>query len=176
MKKIFSLAVVALLAFGATAQTAETDKKTTLPSVTIKDMTGKPFNVATLNNNGKPMIINFWATWCKPCLMELQAINDVYADWQTETGVKLVAVSLDDSRTSSKVPSVVNGKGWTYEVLVDDNGDLKRAMNVNNPPHTFVLNGKGEIVYQHNSYAPGDEYALYEMIKKLTAEAEGAAK
>ena len=64
----------------------------------------------------------------------------------------------------------VNGKGWDYTVLLDPNSDLRRAMGVNNPPHTFVLNGKNEIVWQHNGYADGDEDELFEVIQKIAAE------
>ena len=144
------------------------DKKSEIPSVNIKTLDGKTFNTSQLNNNGKPMIIDFWATWCKPCVSELNAIAENYTDWQTETGVKLVAISIDDARTMASVAPFVSGKGWTYEVYVDANSDFRRAMNVNNVPHTFLFDGKGKIVSQHNTYAPGDEEQLYEEIKKLT--------
>jgi hypothetical protein len=99
----------------------------------------------------------------------LNTIQDRYADWQEETGVKIIAISIDDSRTSSSVAPFVSGKGWEYEVYLDINGDFKRAMNVNNVPHVFLLDGNGKIVLQHNSYTPGDEDELYEQIKLLTA-------
>ena len=105
------------------------------------------------------------ATWCKPCIKELSTIADEYEDWQDETNVKLVAISIDDARNAQKVAPFVNGKGWEYDVYVDSNGDLKRAMNVNSVPHTFLLNGDNEVVYSHNSYSPGDEEELYEKVK-----------
>ncbi len=138
-----------------------------IPSVEIKKLDGSSFKTDNIKNDGKPMIIDFWATWCSPCKAELNAIAEDYADWQAETGVKLYAVSIDDARNVDKVAPYVNGKGWEYEVLSDVNGDFKRAMNVNNVPHVFVINGNREIVYQQNSAAPGDDKKLYEIVKKL---------
>jgi cytochrome c biogenesis protein CcmG/thiol:disulfide interchange protein DsbE len=141
----------------------------TLPAVDIKTTDGNTINTSKFTNNGKPIIISFWATWCKPCVAELTTIAETYADLQKETGVKLIAISIDDARNMAKVAPFVNGKDWDYEVYIDPNADLKRAMNVNNVPHTFLLNGKGEIVWQHNSYTPGDELKLYDNVKKLAA-------
>ncbi|MEI7500668.1 MAG: TlpA disulfide reductase family protein [Bacteroidota bacterium] len=138
-----------------------------LPSVNVKDVKGLPFSTEDITNDGKPIIISFWATWCKPCIRELTTIADVYDDWVTETGVKLVAVSIDDSRSASLVAPMVNGKGWEFLVLLDPNSDFKRAMNVGPIPHTFLLNGKGEVVFQHTSFSEGDELGLIDMVRKL---------
>jgi thiol-disulfide isomerase/thioredoxin len=138
-----------------------------LPSVKLKTVKGLPFTSDSITNNGKPIIISFWATWCKPCVRELTTIADVYDEWVAETGVKLYAISVDDSRSMTLVAPMVNGKGWEYQVLLDPNSDFKRAMNVGPIPHTFLLNGKGQVVYQHTSFAEGDELNLIEMVRKL---------
>ena len=138
-----------------------------LPSVNLKDMEGNSLNFSKISNNGKPMIISFWATWCKPCKAELNTIAEEYDDWVDETGVKLVAVSIDDARSSSRVEPYVNAQGWEYLVLMDPNSDLRRAMGVNNVPHTFLVNGAGKIVWDHNNYSPGDEEELYEKLIHL---------
>jgi len=171
MKKIVLALVYTVLSFHFFAQEAvESNKELKhLPSVQLKDMNGKSINTSDLGFDG-PVVISFWATWCSPCKRELNAIHEVYTDWQEETGVNLVAVSIDDQKTMNSVPVYVNGKGWEYLVLMDSNGDFKRAMGVNNVPHTFLIDSKGNIVYSHNNYAPGDEEKLYEEIKKLAAE------
>ena len=165
MKKIIA-GIVAICAFG-TISIAQNSEGRVIPSADVKTVDGKTVNTSKFSNDGKPMIISFWATWCKPCKKELDAIAEDYADWQKETGVKLIAVSTDDSRSSGKVGTDVKSKGWEYEVYVDENQDFKRAMNVGDIPHVFIVNGKGEIVWQHNGYADGDENHLYEIVKKV---------
>lgn len=162
MKKIFlSLTVILGLILSVNAQ----DKK--VPSVNLKDINGKTINTSELSNDGKPYIINFWATWCAPCKRELSNIAEVYEDWVDETGVKIYAVSIDDSRTSRNVKPYVSTTDWEYEILMDVNSDFKRAMGVNAPPYTFLVNGEGNIVYQHVGYSPGDEDEIYEKLVEM---------
>lgn len=137
----------------------------TIPSVKLETLDGKSFNTSAIENDGNPTIISFWATWCKPCKEELNNIADEYDDWMDETGVKLVAISIDDQRSATRVKPYVNSVGWDYQILLDKNSDFKRAMGVQNVPHTFLLDGKGNIVYQHNSYSPGDEDKLYDKVQ-----------
>jgi len=137
------------------------------PSIDVKSLEGKLVNTNEFKNDSRPMVVAFWATWCKPCTKELNAISDVYDAWQSETGVKLIAISIDDARNTAKIGPYANGKGWPFEIYTDPNSDLKRALNVNAIPHTFLLNAKKEIVWQHTSYLDGDEYELYEAILKL---------
>ena len=158
MKKILMMAMMVVAAVALHAQ---------VPNVQLKDINGKTVQTASLaNNGGKPVIISFWATWCKPCLRELKAIHEVYADWQDETGVKMYIVSIDQAQDANKVKPLVDGFGWEYEVLLDPNGDFKRAMNVQNVPHVFVINGKGKIVYNHAGYVDGGEEDIRESLDK----------
>ena len=162
MRKLFlTLTAIALLSSMSIAQNR------TLPSVDVKTLDGSSINITALENNGKPIVISFWATWCKPCKKELNTIAEVYEDWQDETGVKLVAISIDDTRSMAKVAPYVNASDWDYEVYLDPNGDLKRAMGVSTVPHTFLLNSNKEIVWQHKGYIDGDEDELLEQIEKI---------
>lgn len=138
-----------------------------LPSVQLKDLAGKPVDSATLSNDGKPFIISFWATWCKPCRRELNAIKEVYPDWQEETGVKIYAISVDKAQDVTKVKPVVDASNWEYDVLLDSNGDFQRAMGASNVPHIIVVDGQGNIVESHSGYTEGSEDHLYELIREL---------
>lgn len=158
---IITLFLLSGLVFTVNSQNSE------LPSVDIQTVYGEMMSTSEIENDGNPIILSFWATWCKPCIKELNTINEVYYDWQDETGVKLVAVSIDNARSSSKVLPMVNGKGWDYEVYLDPNGDFKRAMGVNMIPHTFLLNGDGEVVWQHTSFSEGSEIELIEKVRKV---------
>ena len=138
-----------------------------IPSIDIKTLEGKTINTASFDNNGDPIVISFWALWCKNCIKELEAIAEIYEDWQDETNAKLIAISIDDSRNTSKLKPFINSKGWEYEIYHDPNSDFKRALGINQIPHTFLLNGKNEIISEHVGYTDGQEEDLYDKIKKL---------
>ena len=169
MRKIILLVIgLALINTSFSQETIENQSSNLkkLPAIQLKDMNGKSINTAELGFDG-PVIISFWATWCSPCKRELNTISELYPDWQEETGVNLVAVAIDDEKTKNSVAVYVNGKSWDYLVLMDSNSDFKRAMGVNNVPHTFLVDKEGNIVYSHNNYVPGDEEKLYEEVKKI---------
>jgi len=138
-----------------------------LPNINLKNLNGKSVNVQKLTMSKNVKVLAFWATWCVPCINELDAISEVYEDWQDETNVELIAISTDDSRTKKRIRPLVNGKDWTYEILLDDNQDLKRALNITVLPHLLIVKN-GEIIYRKTSYTPGSEDEIYEIIQKYT--------
>jgi len=139
-----------------------------VPSVKVENAKGETFDTKSLVSSGKPMILSFWSTSCKPCIRELDAIYDALPDWKDEADFNVVAVSTDDSRLLAKARSFAEGRGWgeDYILLFDMNQDFMRAMNVSQVPHVFVLDSKGKVVYSHTSYLPGNEVELIEAVKK----------
>ena len=162
MKKLLLALAAIALAGSLMAQGAKLPE-----NITLKSLVGQSVPSSVFKHDGKPVIISFWATWCKPCNRELNNIKEVYEEWQNETGVKLVAISIDDARSAARVKPHVDGNDWPYEVYLDQNSDLKRAMNVVNVPHTFILNGEGEIVWQHTGYQDGGEEEVIEKVREL---------
>ena len=139
----------------------------TLPDVQLKDTEGNTVSTASLVQEEGPTVFCFWATWCSPCKRELNNYAELYDDWVDETGVRIVAVSIDDQRSVNRVAPYVNSVSWDYDVLLDPNRDFARALHVQNVPHTFVVDAAGNVVWSHNNYADGDEYELHEQLLKL---------
>ena len=137
-----------------------------LPSVNVKTLDGQTTNITSVCGENDFTIISFWATWCSPCKRELDAVADLYPDWQAEYNVNLVAVTIDNARNLGKVGPMVETKGWEYTILSDANEELKRAMNVQSVPHTFLVDKGCNIVWTHTGYSPGDEYDLEDVIKE----------
>jgi thiol-disulfide isomerase/thioredoxin len=136
-----------------------------MPSVNMTTIKGGKINIQDAVNKDHVVIVSLWATWCVPCLKELDAINDVYSEWQDETNVELIAVSVDDGRTVKRVKPLINGKGWDYTILLDTNNDLKRALGASTVPLTLVIKNN-KIVYRHSGYSAGAEDELYEKVKE----------
>ena len=141
-----------------------------LPSVLLKTIDGREVKTDTLHllNQGRPVIIDFFATWCHPCNRELDAIAEVYDEWVEETGVKLIAVSIDQAHNQSKVKPLVDNHGWEYDVLLDPNSEFKLAMGIPGAiPYTLIIDGEGKIAYRHNGYVEGGEAELIEKVREM---------
>lgn len=138
-----------------------------MPSVNIKTLEGKSVNITEYAKEGQLTVISFWATWCTPCKKELDAIADIYADWQEEYNMELLAITIDDARALAKVRPMVAQKNWEYTILSDANQNLMQALSFQTVPQTFIMDGKGNIVYSHSGYVPGDEYELEDKLAEL---------
>jgi cytochrome c biogenesis protein CcmG/thiol:disulfide interchange protein DsbE len=152
-----------VLLLAATAVFAQNDQ---LPKAQVFTLQGQSADIATFVKPEKITVLNFWATWCSPCKKELDNIAELYEDWQKEYNVELIACTIDDARSLTKVGPMVEAKGWTYTILSDKNEDLRRALNFQNVPYTFVIKDN-KIVYTHSGYVEGAEYELEEVLKKL---------
>ena len=140
-----------------------------LPDVNLKTFEGKKVSVTELTSNDKIAILSLWATWCVPCIKELDAINELYDQWKAEVDFEVYAISVDDSRSINRAKALVNGKGWEHNILLDTNQNLKRALGVSAIPETIIVKNN-EILYQHTGYRNGDEYELFDKLKKLSKE------
>lgn len=138
-----------------------------LPDLNLQSIEGKSVSLKNdFNEKDKLYIFSFWATWCVPCINELEAMNEVQVDWKKELSLEIIAVSTDDSRTQKRVKPLVKGKGWSYNVLFDTNQDFKRALSIVNIPYTIVVKN-GQIVHIQNGFVPGSETELYNKLKTL---------
>ena len=159
--------LIAVLFFVGIASVSFAQNKT-LPDVSVQELNGKKVDIQDYSDNGKITVLNFWATWCVPCKKELDNIAEYYEDWQEDYDMELVAISVDNARSATKIKTVVDSKGWEYDILSDKNGDLKRALNFQAVPYTIVIDQEGNIVYRHDGYVEGDEFELEEVLKKLS--------
>ncbi len=141
-----------------------------IPSVEIKTLDGKTVNIQKYTHqSGKITILSFWATWCKPCHQELDAVMELYPEWREKYDVQMLAVTVDTQRALAKVGPMVESKGWEYIILSDANQVLQTVLNFQSIPQTFLLDRNGDVIYEHTGYLPGDEYNLEEKIKAAAA-------
>ena len=160
MKKILCTLAMLLCGIGLYAQSV-------WPDVKVENAKGETVSTKKVLD-GKPAIVSFWGVTCKPCLTELNALNEVMEEWREEVDFNIIAVSIDDSRFTSRARSMAQGYDWQFICLFDKNQDLKRAMNVSLTPQTFVVDAEGNVVYAHTGYTPGSEYELLDKLKELS--------
>jgi cytochrome c biogenesis protein CcmG, thiol:disulfide interchange protein DsbE len=138
-----------------------------VPFVEIKTNDGSLVNISEIVKKDTCALICFWATWCAPCKKEFTAFSKVYEQWQKEFGLKIIAISIDESRSFNKANAFVKNQGWEFDFYFDPNQDLKKAMGVRGIPHLFLVNSKGQILWQHIAYSEGIEQKIYNEIKAI---------
>ena len=139
--------------------------QSTIPNAKVRLLNNETIDLHELT--GDVSFVSFWATWCVPCINELDAISEIYQDWQDETNVEVIAISTDDARTRRRVKPLINGKDWEFKIYVDENQDLKRALNINILPYVIVVKD-GKIIHTRTGYTPGSEEELFEIVKQHT--------
>lgn len=152
MKKIISI-LVAAVAAAAVCQAQEIS-----PNAIVKDLSGNSVLMGDVLKDDV-VIVSFWATWCKPCQNELDALAEIEDTWADK--IRVVAISTDDARSASKVKSTVKAKMWPYEVYTDENSTLAKSLNISTIPFVMIV-ADGKTVYSHTGYTPGSERLLVE--------------
>ena len=142
------------------------NSQSTLPNISLNSLDGNEINIQAISDNDKIAVVSLWATWCVPCIKELDAISEYYEEWRDEVNFELYAISTDDSRTIKRVNAMVNGKGWDYTILLDSNNELQRALGASTIPLTLIVKNN-KIVYRHSGYSAGVEFELFDKIKEL---------
>ncbi|HMK05960.1 MAG TPA: TlpA disulfide reductase family protein [Flavobacterium sp.] len=138
-----------------------------LPDLTLVNLEGKSVSLKNdFAEKDKIYVFSFWATWCTPCISELDELNGLQEEWKKSVNFEVIAVATDDSRTQKRVKPLINGKDWNYKVLLDTNQDFKRALSIVNVPYTIVVKN-GKIVHIQNGYVPGSENELFATLKSL---------
>lgn len=123
-------------------------------NIRVESLKGEQVLFSEIIKGDTPVIVSFWATWCKPCMSEMEALKELKEDWQGR--VRVVSISIDDARSKGKVPALIKARNFPFEVYMDSNQDLSKKLNVQNVPFVFIYH-KGKQVYKHSGYNPGDE-------------------
>lgn len=158
-----------------------------IPKVPERLMENYPFNVdlktidgdivnssEVLKKNGKPTVVLFWLSTCRPCQMKMDAIKPLYPEWKEEVDFNVVAISGDYPQNYPKFVEQVKSKGWEWDTYNDVNRRFKEILpgGLNGYPQTFIFDKNGSLVYQDKKFSPGDEYALFYEIKRVVPPAE----
>jgi len=158
MNKILATAAALLIGLSAFAQQ--------LPQVKLADAKGKAVPTASFIDGKTPFAITFWASWCKPCQKELEALVDIAPDWDADFPLRIYAICVDDSRSIARAKALAATSLWPATILYDSNEEFSRAMSISTIPHVFVYDKNGKQVFSHVGFIPGDEEELLEKIKE----------
>ena len=132
--------------------------------ITLKNLNQTNINLREVNNN--ITIFTFWATWCSPCIEELESFNEEYKNWKEKSTINFYAVSIDDNRSINKVKTLVYGNDWNFNVLLDFNQKLKKALDINSIPYLIIVRNQ-KIIYEHIGYSEGYFTELNNVIERL---------
>lgn len=169
MKKI-ALVISIFLMFGAIQ--AQKIKQFPLNSI-VYDLNGNPIMMGDiLKNDDVPVIVDFWATWCRPCLGAINNTHKKYPTWKKEDGVKMVLISIDREDKIEAIKAMAEKKGWIYELYIDKEKAIQKRMGITQIPNTFLINEAGEVLHHEVGYVTGDENVLIKKIRKYKTNKE----
>ena len=159
-KNFLPLVALLLLTFSVKAQKA-------FPTPTLADVSLQSVELSEFIGQGKPTVVAVWATWCYPCHMELDHMKSYLDKWEQEYGAKVLAISVDKRHMVNRINPLVKRKGWKYDILVDTEGKLQRALGFNSIPQMYILDGAGNIVREFTGYQNGRESQVDAVVAKL---------
>jgi len=132
------VAILGLIAMGCSAPAVEMDKPA--PDFQLPDLAGEEVNLSDFK--GKPVLLNFWAGWCRPCEEEMPYLQQVYEEW-SDQGLVVLTVNLGDS--PSEVNQFMQNNQLSLPVLLDIKQSLAQEYNVASIPTTFFIDKDGII-------------------------------
>ncbi len=160
-----ALAVVFAAGLVLVAGSVSYAKDAVAPDFTLPNLTGEDVTLSKLLEEG-PVIVDFWATWCKPCIKAFPDLQQVFDNYK-DCGLKVLAVSVDGPRSSSRVASLIKSKGNTFEVLLDPSQKVAKKLHVTSVPRTVLIDTNGKIVYAVTGYRPTNHEKLETAVSAL---------
>lgn len=164
MKHLLIIVFVLFLSLNLFSQSESSQSGRKAPNFKLLDLDGKYMELKGITGEG-PVLISFWATWCKPCMEELAEFNKIYNDFK-DKGFKLIAISTDNEKTVAKVKPYIKSKGFNFSVLLDTNSEVARKYYAQQMPYSVMLNKDGNIIYSHLGYMKGDEKKVRSLVEQ----------
>jgi len=159
-----SKTILIILLFSAL--TAQSSVGQTFLETRVKNVNGQQSNILKESGESEIIVLDFWATWCKPCIKALPKIEALSEEFK-ENSVKFIGVNGDSPRNTAKVKPFVKTHGISYPVILDKDQEIMSELLINAFPTLVIINRKGEILYTHKGFSNGDEKIIRSKIKEL---------